>query len=113
MRHRPLLIGVVGGSGSGKTTVARAIYDFLGQDAAFIDQDAYYLDLSHLSLDERFANAAAVVLLTHSVSGGRDVVWREGEEKRTRANNKELGRERERARACGARFERESAACGP
>lgn len=53
MRHRPLLIGVVGGSGSGKTTVARAIYDFLGRDAAFIDQDAYYLDLSHLSLDER------------------------------------------------------------
>ncbi|HEX9165413.1 MAG TPA: uridine kinase [Gemmatimonadales bacterium] len=53
MRHRPLLIGVVGGSGSGKTTVARAIYDFLGRDAAFVDQDAYYLDLSHLSLDER------------------------------------------------------------
>ena len=53
MRHRPLLIGVVGGSGSGKTTVARAIYDFLGRDAAFIDQDAYYLDLGHLSLDER------------------------------------------------------------
>lgn len=53
MRHRPLLIGVVGGSGSGKTTVARAIYDFLGRDAAFVDQDAYYLDLGHLSLDER------------------------------------------------------------
>jgi len=53
MRHRPLFIGVVGGSGSGKTTVARAIYDFLGRDAAFIDQDAYYLDLSHLSLDQR------------------------------------------------------------
>jgi uridine kinase len=53
MRHRPLLIGVVGGSGSGKTTVARAIYDFLGRDAAFVDQDAYYLDLSHLSLDDR------------------------------------------------------------
>jgi uridine kinase len=53
MRHRPLLIGVVGGSGSGKTTVARAIYDFLGRDAAFIDQDAYYLDLGHLALEER------------------------------------------------------------
>jgi uridine kinase len=53
MQRRPLLIGVVGGSGSGKTTVARAIYDFLGRDAAFIDQDAYYQDLAHLTLDER------------------------------------------------------------
>jgi uridine kinase len=53
MQRRPLLIGVVGGSGSGKTTVARAIYDFLGRDAAFIDQDAYYRDLAHLTLDER------------------------------------------------------------
>lgn len=49
----PLLIGVVGGSGSGKTTVARAIYEFLGMNAAFIDMDAYYKDLSHLTLDER------------------------------------------------------------
>lgn len=53
MRPRPLLIGVVGGSGSGKTTVARTIYEFLGRDAAFIDQDAYYRDLAHLALDER------------------------------------------------------------
>ena len=49
----PLLIGVVGGSGSGKTTVARAIYDFLGMDAAFIDMDAYYRDLTHLTMEER------------------------------------------------------------
>jgi uridine kinase len=51
--ERPLIIGVVGGSGSGKTTVTRAIYDMPGVDAAFIDQDAYYRDLAHLSLDER------------------------------------------------------------
>jgi uridine kinase len=51
--HRPLVIGVVGGSGSGKTTVARAIYDSLGGDAVFIDQDAYYCDLGHLDLEER------------------------------------------------------------
>jgi uridine kinase len=49
----PLVIGVVGGSGSGKTTVARAIYDRLGLDAAFLDQDAYYRDLRHLSLEAR------------------------------------------------------------
>ena len=47
------MIGVVGGSGSGKTTVARSIYDMPGMDAAFLDQDAYYRDLSHLALDER------------------------------------------------------------
>jgi uridine kinase len=50
---RPLVIGVVGGSGSGKTTVARAIYDQLGLDATFLDQDAYYQDLQHLPLEAR------------------------------------------------------------
>ena len=54
MPSRPLIIGLVGGSGSGKTTVARAILDALGGvDAAFIDQDAYYKDLHTLSLEER------------------------------------------------------------
>lgn len=54
MPSRPLIIGLVGGSGSGKTTVARAILDALGGvDAAFIDQDAYYKDLHALSLEER------------------------------------------------------------
>lgn len=52
---RPLIIGVVGGSGSGKTTVARAILEASGVDAAFLDQDGYYQDLSHLTLDERRA----------------------------------------------------------
>jgi uridine kinase len=50
---RPLIIGVAGGSGSGKTTVAKAIHSRLGIDALFLDQDAYYLDLGHLSLEER------------------------------------------------------------
>ncbi|HVX88720.1 MAG TPA: uridine kinase, partial [Gemmatimonadales bacterium] len=54
MSAKPLFIGLVGGSGSGKTTVARAILDSLGEvEAAFIDQDAYYKDLAHLSLAER------------------------------------------------------------
>lgn len=53
MTERPLIIGVVGGSGSGKTTVTRAIYDMEGVDAAFIDQDAYYRDLAHLPLEDR------------------------------------------------------------
>ena len=50
---RPLIIGVAGGSGSGKTTVARAIHGRLGVDAVFLDQDAYYADLGHLPLEER------------------------------------------------------------
>jgi uridine kinase len=53
VERRPLIIGVVGGSGSGKTTVTRAIYEMPGVDAAFIDQDAYYRDLAHLTLEER------------------------------------------------------------
>lgn len=54
MASKPLIIGLVGGSGSGKTTVARAILDALGGvDAAFVDQDAYYKDLHTLSLEER------------------------------------------------------------
>jgi uridine kinase len=54
MPTKPLIIGLVGGSGSGKTTVARAILDALGGvDAAFIDQDAYYKELHNLSVEER------------------------------------------------------------
>lgn len=50
---RPLIIGVVGGSGSGKTTVARAIQQAMDVSAAFLDQDGYYKDLAHLTLEER------------------------------------------------------------
>ncbi len=51
---KPFLIGVAGGTGSGKTTVARKIYDALHLDSAvLLDQDAYYRELSHLSLEER------------------------------------------------------------
>lgn len=48
-----MIIGVVGGSGSGKTTVTRAIYEMPGVEASFIDQDAYYRNLGHLTLEER------------------------------------------------------------
>jgi uridine kinase len=50
---RPLIIGVVGGSGSGKTTVALAIQQAMDVSAALLDQDGYYKDLAHLTLEER------------------------------------------------------------
>jgi len=51
---KPFVIGIAGGTGSGKTTVARRIYDSLHLDSAvFLDQDSYYRDLAHLPLDER------------------------------------------------------------
>ncbi len=51
---KPLLIGIAGGTGSGKTTVARRIYESLkGVNVVVIQQDAYYIDLSHLPLEER------------------------------------------------------------
>jgi uridine kinase len=53
MPPRPLVIGVAGGSGAGKTTVARGILEALAGDAVLLDQDAYYKDLTHLTLDER------------------------------------------------------------
>ena len=51
---KPLVIGVAGGSGSGKSTVARNVAAALGDaSVAFIDMDAYYLDHGHLPLEER------------------------------------------------------------
>lgn len=50
---RPLVIGIAGGSGSGKTTVARAIEEAIVPESILIDQDAYYKDLAHLVLEER------------------------------------------------------------
>ena len=51
---KPLIIGIAGGSGSGKTTVARRIADALETASiAFIDMDAYYRNFTNLSSEER------------------------------------------------------------
>ena len=51
---KPLIIGVAGGSGSGKSTVARNVAQALQTESvAFIDMDAYYLNFAHLPLPER------------------------------------------------------------
>ncbi|HLQ75272.1 MAG TPA: uridine kinase [Alloiococcus sp.] len=51
---KPLVIGVTGGSGSGKTSVTRAIYDhFPGKSIMILEHDSYYKDQSHLAFEER------------------------------------------------------------
>ncbi len=54
-RHsQPLIIGVAGGSGSGKTTIAESVVEIVGHEhIALIPHDAYYRDQSALSVEER------------------------------------------------------------
>ena len=50
----PVVIGIAGGSGSGKTTVLNHIIEEFGSDPiAILDHDAYYRDLAHLSPEKR------------------------------------------------------------
>jgi len=52
--ERPLVIGIGGGSGSGKTTIARALMREIGEAAcALVLHDAYYRDQAHMPLAER------------------------------------------------------------
>ena len=51
---KPLVIGIAGGTGSGKSTVARNVAQALSTSSvAFIDMDAYYRNFSHVPLEER------------------------------------------------------------
>ena len=51
-----LVIGLAGGSGSGKTTVAEAVVQAVGREqVAFLEHDAYYRDRPELTFDERAA----------------------------------------------------------
>ena len=50
----PVMIGIAGGTGSGKTTVARAIYDRVGKDRIeWISHDSYYRNFDALEPEER------------------------------------------------------------
>ncbi len=52
--NKPILIGITGGTGSGKSSIADAIYSsFSNECIAMIQQDMYYKDQSHLSMEER------------------------------------------------------------
>jgi uridine kinase len=51
--NRPLIVGIAGGTGSGKTTVAHKLAASMPGRAVTIEHDAYYRDQAHLSFDER------------------------------------------------------------
>jgi uridine kinase len=56
MSAQPLIIGIAGGSGSGKSTVARNVLQALGAGSmCAIDMDGYYRNFAHLPLEERKA----------------------------------------------------------
>ena len=50
----PVVVGVAGGSASGKSAVVEAVVEELGSETvAVVPHDAYYRDLSHLEMEER------------------------------------------------------------
>ncbi len=52
--YKPVIIGIAGGSASGKSTLTKQIVSALGEEhISYISHDSYYKDLSHLSLQER------------------------------------------------------------
>lgn len=54
MGKKPVVIGIAGGSGSGKTSVTKAIYEcFKGHSIMLLEQDYYYKDQSYLPFEER------------------------------------------------------------
>jgi len=80
MKHpNPLVIGIAGGSGSGKTTVAQTILQRVGPDRiAFIQHDSYYKDLSGLPPAQKaevnfdHPNSLETNLLTQHIASLRD-----------------------------------------
>jgi uridine kinase len=55
-RSSPIVIGIAGGTGSGKTTVANVILRRLGTDKiTFLPHDSYYRNLGDIPLEERIA----------------------------------------------------------
>jgi uridine kinase len=52
--YTPLIIGIAGGSGAGKTTLANSILDAIGEDKiALLPHDAYYRNQSNMTFEER------------------------------------------------------------
>jgi uridine kinase len=80
MKHPdPLVIGIAGGSGSGKTTVAQEILQRVGRDRiAFLQHDSYYKDLSglpptqHADINFDHPNSLETELLIQHIASLRD-----------------------------------------
>jgi len=53
MKQTPLFVGIAGGTGSGKTTVATKIVSFFNRHCSCIAHDSYYKDQSHMKMSER------------------------------------------------------------
>ena len=54
MGKKPVVIGIAGGSGSGKTTVTKAIYEYSkGHSIMLLEQDYYYKDQSDVPFEQR------------------------------------------------------------
>ena len=79
MQGTPVALGVAGGTGSGKTTVARAILDQVGRDRiAFLEQDSYYRDIDWTTETlnrnyETFSGTAKKDLAAIGVNSGSDI----------------------------------------
>lgn len=83
LKSKSCILGVAGGTGSGKTTVARAILEAVGADRiAFIEQDNYYKDVQWRSeselLHHNFDHPAALdndLLVSHLIAlkGGHPI----------------------------------------
>ncbi|MBQ2998222.1 MAG: uridine kinase, partial [Oscillospiraceae bacterium] len=52
-RFNMLVIGIAGGTGSGKTTFTEALVNIFGEKVTVIHHDNYYNVLDHLSYEER------------------------------------------------------------
>jgi uridine kinase len=80
---RPVIIGIAGGSGSGKTTIAKSVVAAVGLNTvSLIQHDAYYRDQPHLALKERakvnydHPDSLETELLIHHIEelrGGREI----------------------------------------
>jgi uridine kinase len=53
MMKKPVIIGITGGSGSGKTSVTKALMSRFEGHITMIEQDSYYKDQSHLTFEDR------------------------------------------------------------
>ncbi|MEK4797952.1 MULTISPECIES: uridine kinase [Thermoactinomyces] len=53
MSTKPVIIGVAGGTGSGKTTIAKKLVEQFSESVVYLEQDSYYKDQSHLPFEER------------------------------------------------------------